>query len=271
MQYKLIACDMDATALTTDKRLTRRTAAAMEKALSAGKQVVFATGRNLCIVRPYLEQVRGMRYAVTSAGAAVNDVFQGIRLAETNLDAETVKWIIAAAAGVDTLPVLYSGDAACCPDWAPRRAGEFHVAEFASMYANYMGHAEDVFADYMEHPGPLQKMNLLFCEKAARDEVYEKIKFLPLRFSSLTGLTMEINAPGVSKAAGLRTLCAHLGVEPADCVAVGDADNDLEMLRAVGLGVAMGNALPAVKAAAAAVVSDCDHDGCAEAIEEFLL
>lgn len=82
---------------------------------------------------------------------------------------------------------------------------------------------------------------------------------------------MEINASGVSKAKGLSTLCAHLGIDLAECMAVGDADNDVEMLKAVGFGVAMGNALPVVKAAAGAVMSDCNHDGCAEAIERFLL
>jgi hydroxymethylpyrimidine pyrophosphatase-like HAD family hydrolase len=54
-------------------------------------------------------------------------------------------------------------------------------------------------------------------------------------------------------------------------VAVGDFDNDLEMIKAAGLGVAMGNALERVKSAAGAVVADCDSDGAAEAIERFML
>lgn len=271
MQYKLIACDMDGTALTSDKRLTRKTIEVMEKALSAGKHVTFSTGRNLSIVRPYMKMVQGMRYAVTSAGAAVNDIESRGLLSEETLDTGTVKRIIGAAAGVDTLPVVYIGDTACCPAWAPERAGEFHVPEFAPVYRGYMRHADDVFNFFMENPVPLQKMNLLFIDRASRDEVYEKIRHLPLKFTSLTDVSMEINAPGVSKAKGLRALCAHLGLGLAECVAVGDADNDVDMLEAAGFGVAMGNALPAAKAAAGAVVSDCDHDGCAEAIERFLL
>ena len=271
MQYKLIACDMDGTALTADKRLARKTIEAMENALSAGKHVVFSTGRNLSIVRPYMEMVQGMRYAVTSAGAAVNDIEAGGLLSETTINADTVKWIIGAAAGANTLPVIYIGSTAYCPVWAPERAGEFHVPEFAPVYRSYMRQAEDVFKFFMENPVPLQKMNLHFIVRASRDEVYEKIKHLPIKFTSLTDISMEINALGVSKAGGLRALCAHLGIGLAECVAVGDADNDIEMLQAVGLGVAMGNALPAVKAVAGAVTSDCDHDGCAQAIERFLL
>ena len=52
---------------------------------------------------------------------------------------------------------------------------------------------------------------------------------------------------------------------------MGDEGNDLTMVEAAGLGVAMGNATAAVKAAARAVTADCDHDGVAEVIENYLL
>ncbi len=271
MEYKLIACDMDATALDTQKRLSPKTAAAMEKAIARGKHVVFSTGRNICIVRPYMEMVSGMRYAVTSAGAAVNDILTGQRLCEDTIDAETVKWIICQAAGTDVLPVMYIGDTAVCPAWAPQRAAEFGVPDFAETYRRYMRHANDVFDLFMQDPVPLQKMNLLFADRESRDEVYDRIKLLPIGFTNLTDTIMEINAPGVTKAGGLKRLCAQLGISMAECIAVGDSDNDLEVMRASGLAVAMGNANAAAKAAAQETVSDCDHDGCCEAIERFLL
>ena len=68
-EYKLIACDMDETALTSDLRLTERTIEAMEKALSAGKHVVFTTGRSYRLTKPYIDQVNGMRYALIGTGA----------------------------------------------------------------------------------------------------------------------------------------------------------------------------------------------------------
>jgi Cof subfamily protein (haloacid dehalogenase superfamily) len=271
MEYKLIALDMDATALTPDKRLTRKTAETMERALSAGKQVVFSTGRNISIVKPYMAQVRGMRWAVTGSGAAANDVETGTRLFEKNIDAETIKWIIGASAGIDLMPILYIGDVSYCPDWAPERAEEFFVGAYAGMYRDYMTKCPDVFQMFMEDPKPVQKLNLVFTDRAEKDFVYDQIKLLPLKFTTITELTMEINAPGVSKADGLRRLCGHLGVGMEECVAVGDAENDLELIRAAGLGVAMGNAESAVKAAAGAVVADCLHDGAAEAIERFIL
>lgn len=57
-----------------------------------------------------------------------------------------------------------------------------------------------------------------------------------------------------------------LGVTPAEMAAIGDSDNDAEMLHAVGMPVAMGNADPALKALAKYVTADCDHDGVAQAV-----
>ena len=57
-----------------------------------------------------------------------------------------------------------------------------------------------------------------------------------------------------------------LGITPAEMVAIGDSDNDAEMLRAVGMPVAMGNADAALKNLAKYITADCDHDGVAQAV-----
>ncbi|KXZ49737.1 hypothetical protein GPECTOR_20g594 [Gonium pectorale] len=82
---------------------------------------------------------------------------------------------------------------------------------------------------------------------------------------------LEIVPAGVNKWGGLSRLLSHLGLPASALMAVGDGGNDLEMVAGAGLGVAMGNAVPAVKAAAGAVVSGHDEDGIAEAFERFVL
>ena len=69
--------------------------------------------------------------------------------------------------------------------------------------------------------------------------------------SASSAVGIELNAKGVDKAEGLLALGRRLGIEPAFIMACGDAGNDLPMLRRAGVGVAMGNAAPAVKSAAA--------------------
>ena len=61
-----------------------------------------------------------------------------------------------------------------------------------------------------------------------------------------------------------------MGVTMEETIAFGDGTNDLTMLRAAGLGVAMGNAAPEVKAAAGMVTDDNEHSGVAKVIREIL-
>jgi hydroxymethylpyrimidine pyrophosphatase-like HAD family hydrolase len=75
----------------------------------------------------------------------------------------------------------------------------------------------------------------------------------------------------VDKGSGLRTLCDLLGVEIGRVIAVGDSDNDIPMLRAAGLGVAMGNANARVKAVADWIAPSLDEDGVAATIHQWVL
>lgn len=82
---------------------------------------------------------------------------------------------------------------------------------------------------------------------------------------------LEIVPAGVNKWAGLQVLLEHMQLRPAQLMAVGDGSNDLEMVTHAGIGVAMGNAVPSVQAAAAAVVASNDEGGIVEAFERFIL
>ena len=71
---------------------------------------------------------------------------------------------------------------------------------------------------------------------------------------------------------GLTWLCNHLGFGINKAIDVGDAENDMDAIATAGLGVAMANAIDKVKEIADVVLeNDCDHSGCAEAIEKYLL
>lgn len=81
---------------------------------------------------------------------------------------------------------------------------------------------------------------------------------------------LDITPDGISKATGLESLRRRLGVDAADTVAVGDFDNDVEMLRWAARGVAMGQALPNVVAAADEVCAPVTEDGLADVLESLL-
>jgi hydroxymethylpyrimidine pyrophosphatase-like HAD family hydrolase len=92
---------------------------------------------------------------------------------------------------------------------------------------------------------------------------------LDLRIIMNKGSVMVL-PDGISKESGLRAALAQLAIPPAATVAVGDAENDLPFLRMCGLGVAVANALPAVKDAASLVTQGARGAGVAELIESWL-
>lgn len=83
--------------------------------------------------------------------------------------------------------------------------------------------------------------------------------------------TLEVLPPACSKWAGLKVLLDELGIDARRVMAVGDGENDLEMINSVGLGVAMGNAQPVLKKAAKVVTGTNAESGVAQAIRTYAL
>ena len=71
---------------------------------------------------------------------------------------------------------------------------------------------------------------------------------------------------GGGKVSGIRYVLDQAGISPDECIAFGDAENDIDMLSFVGIGVAMGNAQDPVKEIADYVTSDADDDGIEKAL-----
>ena len=81
---------------------------------------------------------------------------------------------------------------------------------------------------------------------------------------------LEVIPKVINKVQGIRDICAVLGIDPAQVISFGDAANDIPMLEAAGMGVAMGNAQEAVKAAADMVTLSNNDDGIAAALEKLI-
>jgi hydroxymethylpyrimidine pyrophosphatase-like HAD family hydrolase len=85
------------------------------------------------------------------------------------------------------------------------------------------------------------------------------------------GAFLEMMSPGNSKWRALSRLIDMEGLTAAQVICIGDEVNDLEMITHAGLGVAMGNAIPAIKAVAEYVTRTNEEDGVAHVVEQFLL
>ena len=81
---------------------------------------------------------------------------------------------------------------------------------------------------------------------------------------------LEIIPAAVNKGEGLRRACAAIGIDPGEAVAFGDSENDIPMLRAAGMGIAMGNADGDVRSAADRVTLSNNENGIAAALEQLM-
>ncbi len=91
---------------------------------------------------------------------------------------------------------------------------------------------------------------------------------LPVRVLD-TGFAIHLQSPGVSKGTALRELAGIMGIELSEMMAVGDSENDIDMLRAAGVGVAVANSTPETKSAADLVTGKKFGDGFVEAVRKY--
>lgn len=265
-EYQLIALDMDGTLLNSRKQVSEGTLREIRKAVSMGKTVVYATGRAVCEMEEFFDQLPEIRYAVFASGAGLYDVRERRAFGLQPIPAELAMRVMDAVKDRDIMPQIVLADCDAVQTDHLDRLEDFKMKPYRPMYERAMTRVEDIRAFAEAHQGEILKMNIYHTNPEDRLRTKERLADLELEkvFSEITSL--ECSAKGVDKGTGLAALCRHLGIDPERCIAVGDAPNDLPMIRTAGLGVAMGNSKPEVLKAADVVVSDNDHDGCAEAI-----
>ena len=131
---------------------------------------------------------------------------------------------------------------------------------------------DNVF-EYCKQKGQsASKINIYHSTPEAREATKKILSKYDLVFNYAEGNSLEVSPANVTKGTGLTWLCNHLGFGINKAIDVGDSENDMDAIATAGLGVAMANAIDKVKKIADVVLeNDCDHGGCAEAIEKYLL
>ncbi|MGQ4434240.1 MULTISPECIES: Cof-type HAD-IIB family hydrolase [unclassified Streptomyces] len=268
---RLIATDLDGTLLRDDKSVSPRTVAALAAAEEAGIEVFFVTGRPARWMDVVSDHVHGHGLAICGNGAAVVDLHGGpgshrfvkVReLARENaLDA--VRLVREAAPGtVYAIELTYGF-------YQEKAYPKLHM-EIPDSLAT----AEKLLAP--DAPGADEPvLKILAFHPELDPDVFLNVARLALGdranvTRSSPSALLEISGPGVSKASTLALCCAERGIAPEEVVAFGDMPNDVEMLTWAGQSYAMGNAHPAVLAAASGRTVDNNEDGVAVVIERML-
>ena len=123
-----------------------------------------------------------------------------------------------------------------------------------------------------EDPRPIEELFFLTDSEETKLDLQRTLSALPgIGFADPFPRDLEVMAGGIDKGEGLRFLLDRLGLDPSEAMAIGDGGSDLPMLRAAGVGVAMGNSIRAVKDGADWVTGSNDENGVALAIEKYIL
>lgn len=269
-KYDLIAFDMDGTLLDSSKRITNESLEAIHAAAIAGKHVALSTGRCVAELRPFMNILKDVRYYITVSGTYIYDSFENKGIASAEISGDSVRSILDIAKPYDQLLQLMSIEHAIEREKYDH-IERYHMDQYKRQYEETAHIVDDIYSYYYDNEPPIFKLNLFTPDLESRIEMNERLKHLDLTlvWSEVTGV--ECTPLGMTKAAGLQMLCDHIGIPIERSIAVGDADNDVEIIRAAGLGIAMGNANKNAKNAADVIVADNDHGGCAEAIYKYLL
>jgi len=243
---RLVALDMDGTLLNDRQEVSPRNAAAIRRALDAGVIVCFATGRGVQNVLPYAEQLGMETPMITVNGGEIwhrpHDLYK-----RTAMDAADVLRLRRLALDHG---VWY---------WAYATDGVYNRERWVEPEEDVQRKVWLKFGYYEENVRLLEQIR-------ATAESWGGFEI-----SNSSPVNIELNPSGVSKGAALLELCRLLGIDPSETAAAGDSLNDLSMIRAAGLGAAMGGAQQAVKEAAGIVLPGNNEDGIAHLIEQYVL
>ncbi len=268
-----IALDLDGTTLRDDKQISAENRRAIEAALAAGVKVVIASGRSLGALPPSVTEIAGIDYAITSNGAAVYRMKDGVCLRRIRLEQRAADEILRMTEGMRLgVETFLNGTS-----YASREYLEDPVAFGAMPYAvNYIRSTrqpvEDIRAFIREHHGELDGLDLITADEEKKQELQKRLSSagLPVYITSSVKNRVETVAAEAGKAGGLKFLRELLGIPREETAAFGDGDNDIDMLEEAGIPIAMANASEACRAAAAYVTRSNQEDGVAWGIYEIL-
>lgn len=272
MTITTIALDLDGTTIDRSGRISTATRAAIAAAQAKGVEVMLVSGRHHGAIRPYHAELGLSSPAICCNGTYLYDFGARRVLIGDPIPADAALRMLAVARahGVHTLVYLddamtyevanphmrrFEAWAATCP------AATRPLIRRVERFETEITAADAVWKLLISHDDPA-----VLAAWRAEAETLTEFGIEASWFDRV-----DVMKAGNTKGRRLTDWAASRGVDLATVVAIGDNHNDISMIEAAGLGVAMGNAEDALKAVAQTVTEDNDHDGVARAIERLVL
>jgi hypothetical protein len=263
--YQLVAMDLDGTLLSRDTIITSRTQKALQDCADAGIKVIFASGRMLSSIMRVAGNASYLAGVIAYNGALIAEWPSGRIVRERPIPNATARRLVVDLKKSGVHINIYINDT-------------LYLEEFNEAARNYCRNTvvEPSFAKFDEllHRGePNPTKILIIGLPEVLDVMTEEYRdrYPELHVTKSRPYFLEFTASGVNKGVALEELARKLGVPRERTVAIGDAPNDLDMIKYAGLGVAVGNSFDQVKVEADLVAPSNDEEGVAWVIERYIL
>ncbi|MEI8376901.1 MAG: Cof-type HAD-IIB family hydrolase [bacterium] len=259
---KLLALDIDGTILKKDYTLSQNVKNAVKKAVNVGVKVVLVTGRMHSATTFIAEELELDAPIITYSGALVQDLQKVF--CQNLIPDSLAKQVFKELRTFDVQTNLYIEDEIFSEvetdtliEYCEKRKLQYKIKSF------------DEFIN-------IQANKILAIGKTpeATNEVLEYLQSkFPNDLCVVKSLPTfcEIISKDASKGKAILYLAKNWGIQPDEIMAVGDQDNDIELLKAAKVKVAMGNATEGLKAVANYIAPSVEDDGVVDAIEKFIL
>ncbi|WP_310550890.1 Cof-type HAD-IIB family hydrolase [Paenibacillus glufosinatiresistens] len=262
--YKLIAIDIDDTLINDEKEVTPATQAALEAAVNASVVVTLATGRAYASAQAVARQTGLNVPIITYQGALVKNLMDEKVLYERYVPQEAVHRLFEYCIEHDLHLQTYIDDKLYS------REENQKLIDYAALNRTKY-YIEPDWHKLVDHQTP--KL-LIIDDPAFLDELAPKLRELlgdNVHITKSKPNFLEIMHREGTKGLALEFLADYFGCDVSETIAVGDSWNDHEMLETAGLGVAMGNAIPALKEIADYITLSNNEDGVKAVIDKFIL
>jgi len=273
---RLVALDLDGTLLDPYGKLTPAVRDAVARVARRSEvRIALVTGRRFRTALPHAQALGLSGAIIVNNGAVVKDLASGETLQHAYLPAEAFDDVIDHVRSRGT-PLVYVDSYHDGIDILTERTERTHP--FQREYLDDQGHVVTIVDDVAKvgrervimvtTMGDLESLAVL--RQSALERFGARVYTHSLINKNYQGQILEFLSPSAGKWPALERLAESWGIGASEIAAVGDDTNDAELLGRVGLGIAMGNALPEVRAAARVVVRSNAEGGAVEALEQIL-
>lgn len=269
----LIAFDLDGTILNSQKKLSQGNLTALSRCAQLGIEIVPATGRAAEGIPENIREIPGVRYGITTNGGAIVDLRTMKPLKSCTLSNETVLELIGIIKKYHAMYDPYINGKGISQTAFIEHMDEYGIdPTVQKMIRETREIVPDAEAFVRETGTDVEKLNVFFGNLEERECLRRELsQRKDIIISSSLSNNLELNAQGATKGEGLLWLADYLGIPRMDTIAFGDGENDISMLMAAGIGIAMRNGTDSAKAAADEQTLTHDEDGVAAALERLVL